>query len=146
MKYFSEVLNKTFDSVSELETEEKRFEAQKAKEIEEAHKKEDTKKKLVQAIEQEEKNVDSAYDELESAREKCKVILEESNKKVETILTEAKEKVRVAEQKRLNAIREYNKLYGTYKVYYDNLKTDADRARVERQVNSLFDLFDFFRF
>ena len=65
MKYYSEILNKNFDTVEELEAEER---AKKAEFVAEAKKIEEKNKQIAEA----KKTMEDAYKDVEKSREVCK--------------------------------------------------------------------------
>lgn len=150
MKFYSEKLDKLFDDVEILNTEEKAYDAQKAEE--EATKKleekkvSDKKKKLAAAIEEADKNLDKAYEDYEEAKKKCQIILEESNERMTAILDEAKENLAIAQEEKTNALMEFNKEFGAFKVSYTGERADKEWERISRIFPSLFFRSPFYKF
>ena len=115
MKFYSEKLNKLFDTPEALTIAEEEA-TNKQTEL--------TKKELSQAIEKADAALDEAYKNYDEVRNAAAKILDESNKQVEQMLKDAKKQITVAEQERSNAIVQFNKQFGTYKVNYT-----GDRAK-----------------
>lgn len=121
MKYYSEKLNKTFDTAEECRKAELDFDnAQLSKEMEEVAKdvekksKSKEKKELVKKIEAASESVKAAKDEYQKAREKAAKILEYSNREIEKLLNAAEDKVREAKKAEFEAIAEFNERFGPY--------------------------------
>ena len=142
MRVYSDLLKKPFDTEEEALEAENKFKAEQEKKKKEEEQKELTKKQLVNKIEEAERNLEKEYENLTNAKEEVKKILEESNKKMDTILNDAKLRVKRAEDARFDAIRNYNKLYGTYTVYYDSNKTDTQNKEFVKRLDNLFNPWD----
>lgn len=110
MKYFSEKLNKTFDTPEECMKAEEEFEAKEkeTKAVAESKK----KKELVKAIEESEEKLDKAYAEYELAKKNASDIVKKANIEAREILSKAEDVVAQASNDRINAISEFNKNYG----------------------------------
>lgn len=152
MKYYSEMLDKLFESPEALAKEEKaykkaQYEAQKkAQKLQEEQAKvkadlEQSKKQYAAAVEVADMQVSEAYKNLELAKEAAKELSDEYIKKLSEIIEPAKQAVKEAETKRLQAIREFNNKFGTYKV---NLSGDRAVEEYIRARNSLGDIFNIF--
>ena len=152
MKYYSETLNKLFESSEELIKEEKAYkkaqdEAQKKAAREQAAQEkakaefEQSKKQYAIAVEEADLRVSEAYKILEIAKDAAKELSEEYIKKLSDIIEPAKQEVKEAEMARLQAIREFNEKFGTYKV---NLSGDRATAEYMRARNYLADIFNIF--
>ena len=114
MKYYSELLNKPFDTEKECLQAEKEFKRQQAKEDATKSAISADKKFMAGKIEEANIKLKEANENYKLARNKAAEILEKSNKEVEVILDEAKEVVRKAEQTKLEAVRAFNEKYGAY--------------------------------
>lgn len=114
MKYYSELLNKPFDTEKECLQAEKEFKRQQAKETATKSAISADKKFMASKIEEANIKLKEANENYKLARNKAAEILEKSNKEVEVILDEAKEVVRKAEQAKLEAVRAFNEKYGAY--------------------------------
>lgn len=125
MKYFSEILNRPFNSEKECleaeadyKKEQKRLQDEVNKAVAEKKAREEalntTKKELAKAIESAQTEVDEANSIYEAAREKATSILNEAKSKANEILDAAKVKVREAEQKKYEAIAAFNRKFGPY--------------------------------
>ena len=149
MKYYSELLNKNFDSVEECEAAEKAEETRLA----EVEKKEtalaNEKKQLADAIDVAEADLNKAYDALEDARNKARELRVEYEKKVrelqkeleqkqEEVLKPATDLVKKAQENRFKTIQAFNEKYGTYRMVYTGKKAADEYARMSRTINNLF--------
>lgn len=133
MKYYSETLKKLFDTPEQLQEAENEV-------ILANQKTELTKKEMATAIERAEIKLDEAYKNYEAVREEAANILDTSNKQVEKMLKEAKQVITSAEQERANAIVEFNKQFGTYKVNYTGDRAKRESQRVNKMVEDLFSM------
>lgn len=149
MKYFSELLNKPFDTEAECLEAEKEYTAQQKKiqkQLEQAmaekKAKEEalnkSKKEMAKAIEDATKEKEEALKLYEVARQKAAAILEESNKEVQEILDAANVKVRAAEQKRLDAVIAFNKKFGTYTTTLTGTQAAEEYAKTMKIVDNTF--------
>lgn len=137
MKYYSEVLHKTFDNEKECLKAEETFAEQQKKEVaakkaeEEALSK--TKKELAKAIEEADKAIDEANKLYDVAQDEAAKILEESNKQVTDILEAARGKVAEAHKQKLEAVRAFNEKFGAYTTTVTGQKAvDEFRRSVQR--------------
>lgn len=131
MKFYSEKLNKLFDTEADLRDAEKALQAEKVK-------KELGKKELAKSIEDAEANLDKAYQEYDEAKNTAAKILDESNKQVIKILNDAKAKVAEAEKARTDAIVKFNQNFGTYRANYSGERAVRESNRVNKLVDDLF--------
>lgn len=149
MKYYSELLKKTFDTVEDCE----KAEAEENTRLAEVEKKEtalaNEKKQYAAAIDDAEAAVNAAYDELSNAKKRVQEMREEYRKKVRElqksleddiadVLTPAQEKVDNAEQKKLEALQKFTEKYGAYKKVYTGNKALEEYHRMHRTLDSLF--------
>lgn len=137
MKYFSEKLNKAFDTEQLCLDAEAQYEKEQA----EQKKKEElaiaTKKEMANAIEKADQEIDMAYDSYNKAVKQVEELKKEYDKKAEEILKPAREAIKDAQKKRFNALKEFNQKYGTYTKTYT-----GDKALKEfNRLDSLFDVF-----
>lgn len=125
MKYFSEKLNKTFDTPRACEEAEAQYDKEQErikKELERAVKEKEqkeaelakSKKEASKAIEEATASLQEANKLYEVARQKAADILDASNKEANSILDAAAAKVKKAQEERLQAVLAFNKKYGTY--------------------------------
>lgn len=134
MKFYSEKLNKLFDTEAELRDAEKALNDAKVK-------KELGKRELAKNIEDAEANLDKAYQAYEDAKNEATKILDESNKQVIKILNDAKAKVAEAEKARTDAIVKFNQNFGTYRANYSGERAVRESNRVHKLVDDLFKSF-----
>lgn len=114
MKYWSELLQKPFDTEKECLQAEKEFKRKKAQEDVTKSAISADKKLMASKIEEADKKLKDANENYKLAKNQAAEILEKSNKEVQEILDVAKESVRQAEKDRLEAVRAFNEKYGAY--------------------------------
>ena len=149
MKYYSELLKKTFDTAEDCE----KAEAEENERLAEAEKKEiaivNEKKQYAEEIDEAETMVNAAYDELSAAKKQAQELREEYRKKVRelqdaleeniaAVLTPAQQKVNEAEQHKLEALQKFTEKYGAYKKVYTGNKALEEYHRMHRTLDSLF--------
>lgn len=139
MKYFSEILNKQFDSEYDCLKAEEEY---KEKQLQNPSKR---KKELAKIIEEKTKLVEEANKLYEDAKNQAKEILEESNKKVEDILSKAEAKVKQAEREKVEALISFNKEFGAYTTTITNDKAAEElKKSLSRFDKNFIDLLSLF--
>lgn len=135
MKYYSDVLDKLFETEDELKKAESLVEEEKKKneELKKVESKE--KKQLSQEIEKADKELDEAYLLYEKAKQDMINLKKETDKKCAEILDNAKKQLKEAQNKKFDCIKKFNDQFGPYKVSYT-----GDRALTE--MNRHFSWFD----
>lgn len=148
MKYFSEKLNKQFDTEKEcLEAEAKYDEEQKKTEVAVSERKAEVsrrKKELSDQITVADKDIDSAYKELDAAKEEANKIVAEAKKRANEIVRKAVEKVDSAASTRRDLVEKFNDEFGPYMVTYTGSRADEEYNRLIRKIKNAFS-FDPFR-
>lgn len=149
MKYFSELLNKNFDTIEECQ---KAEEAENTR-LAEVEKQEtalaNEKKQYADAIEEADKTLGIAYDNYATAKKKIQELREEYRKQVEDlrkkleddcreVLKPAQEEVEKAEADKLAAIQKFNQKYGSYRKVYTGSRAVEEYNRMQRTIDSLF--------
>lgn len=141
MKYYSEKLDKLFESEKLLVEEEKKYDLAKAKEEKEQQKYMASKKEMASKIE-------NANAEIENARENYAKIYDEAQKKIETAKAEAEKmliparaKVKDAQYKKYMAVKEFNQNYGPYTVSYTGEKAYNEFRRNSDWLNYIINEF-----
>ena len=134
MKFYSEKLNKLFDSEKELKAEEKLFDEKNLQ-------KENTKKELSQKIDAAELAVDAAYKNYDAVRQEAAKLMEESNQQILNMLNKAKEQITRAEKERTDAIVAFNQQFGTYRANYTGERAKRESERINNMVNDMFKVF-----
>ncbi len=140
MKYYSEKLNKFYDSVDEC------TKAEKEEDLKQSNISKQ-KKELSKAIEDADNKLKEANKLYHIAQDKAKEILEKSNKEIHNILDVAEENVKKAEEEKLNAIIKFNKEFGSYKVALTNEDAvdafDRSFERFDKTIKNIFKNFWF---
>lgn len=132
MKYYSEDLQKFYDSEADLLKAED--EAKKQKDIAEHSRKEMAKK-----IDEANARIDAANQSYDAAKKHVNDIINEAKKQVKNILDPAKKEIIDAENARVEAIMEFNKKYGVYTETFSGDKAVERYNRVLNQFNSAFE-------
>lgn len=146
MKYFSEKLNKLFDTAKELKAAEAaaRNEEQKMDEScdepvcsEDVFVKQPTKKELAAAITEAETVLENAYADYEVAKKQVEELSKDYLATIEAIITPAKNAVKAAEQARYDAIRDFNEQYGAYQTTLTGDRAAKELIRAINDINNL---------
>ena len=143
MKYFSETLNKTFNSEQECLDAEKKYEEERKKnDLVLAEKKaavSKRKKELSDAIAEADKKVDNAYKGLEAAKKEAAAIIKETREKANNLINEAAKKVESETSERANQIGKFNEEFGPYMVTYTGNRAEEEYNRMIHQIREMFD-------
>lgn len=138
MKFYSEVLEKVFDDVDTLNSEEAAYQ----KKLAEQKAKEDAitsrKKELAKAVEVADNELDAAYEAYEEAKKTCDEMREETKRLIAEIMEPATQIVKTAQAKRLEAIQNFNKEFGAFRTTYTG---DRAQKEFERSLSSFDTLF-----
>ena len=143
MKYYSEKLDRLFDSPEELAA----AEAPKARKkkiasvvteasdvpVQEAP---PSRKQLAAEVEAADEAVKEAYVNYESAKVKAEELSKKYLAEVNAILEPAKKAVKDAEKVRYEAIRKFNDSYGAYQVTYTGARAADEMMKAISNVNS----------
>ena len=124
-KYYSDILNKYFDSEAECIDAEKEFEESKKIEKKKIDEYKAIKRKLLDEIDSADLEVKKALDDYDKAKAYAAEILEKSNEEAEAILNSAKSKVDAANKNKYDKLIEYTSKYGTYKKTYTNTEDSS---------------------
>lgn len=132
--FYSEVLDKYFDSEEECLRQEL-VEKKKVAVKKEEQLKTDSRKQAAKEVEEAVKAVSDAWDDLKDAEARAKVAYTQ-------IVTPAKEKLKEAEQKRMKAIQEFNKKFGVYTKRYTGEEAKDEFLRTIAGIEDLFNIFN----
>ena len=142
MKFYSELLDKLYDSTEQLTEEETAYLKKKADaEAKKAAKNEqpaNLKKELAKAIEDADAELDDAYEAYKEAKQTCNEMWEETRKLVADIMQPATQIVKTAQAKRLEAIQNFNKEFGAFRTTYTGDKAQKEFERCLSDFDSLF--------
>lgn len=156
MKYYSDLLDKMFNSLEECESAEDAYNKElkeKENQIKEETQKASKEKKIISnKIEEADKNLDLAYNDYEIAKNKVKELLKESDNKIKDILDEynnkameilnpAKQAIKTAQEEKFKALSEFNKKFGTYTINYTGDKAYNEYKRISSWINEMFNRF-----
>ena len=134
MRYYSDELEKFFD------TEEKLLAEEEAARVE-AEKKKITKAKLAKAIEDADKDLDEAYAGLEAAKKQVQELQKEYDEKVDGIMNPAYKLIKECTKNRTEAIKAFNDNFGVYTTTYTGNKALNEMAKMDRIFDSIFKRF-----
>ena len=134
MRFYSDELKKFFD------TQEQCLAAEEKARID-AEEKNITKAKLAKEINDAEKLVDDAYEELELAKKQVCELQKEYDEKVDSIMTPAVNKVTECTKIRAEAIKKFNDNYGVYTTTYTGNKALNEYLKIDNMMNQLWKKF-----
>ena len=139
MKFYSEVLEKVFDDVDTLNSEEAAYQ----KKLAEQKAKEDAitsrKKELAKAVEVADNELDAAYEAYKEAKKTCDEMREETRRLIAEIMEPATQIVKTAQAKRLEAIQNFNKEFGAFRTTYTGDKAQKEFERSLASFDTLFE-------
>ena len=142
MKYYSEKLDKLFDSQEELlAAEASKARKKKATTIKEApatvvEEEMPSRKQLAAEVETADEKVKEAYVNYEAAKVKVQELSQKYLAEVNNILEPAKKAVKDAEKVRYEAIRRFNDSYGAYQVTYTGARAADEMMKAMSNINS----------
>ena len=139
MKFYSEKLDKLFDTPEELQAAE--TPKKKKKVVAEQPTVDETatvptRKELATAVEAAEERVKQAYADYETARGKAEELSKKYLEEINAILDPAQKTVKEAERLRYEAIRNFNDSYGAYQVTYTGAKAADEMMKAINNINS----------
>ena len=136
--FYSEKLNKNFDTEKECLEAEQKYDAEKAAEAEKKAVVSKKKKELSDKVVEADKKVDEAYKAYDVAREKASAIIEKAQKEAEEMLRNAAKEVESATENRMNQIQIFNKEFGPYMTTYVGDKAVEEYNNVIRRMRDVF--------
>lgn len=150
MKYFSEKLNKTFDTVRELEEAEKCLRKKNAQVSK-------NKKDLADKIDKIDSEINTAYKEydmlrrdandiLKASEEEATKIIEEANKKVDNLLKPQSDKITDLKAQKRKLVSEFINKFGTYTKYYKGNDAIREAEKIDNLIDTLFNWPRIFKF
>ena len=148
MKYYSEKLDKVFDTPEALEEAEsavctcnKVDDNFKNEKLADTEKKDldkiPSKKQLAADVDDADARVKDAYAEYEVAKKQIEELSKTYLESVDAILTPAKEAVKKAEEERYEAIRKFNNYYGAYQTVLTGDRAAKEMIRAINEINSI---------
>lgn len=143
MKYYSEKLDKMFDTIEALREEESKVAIKKKKvatqepvKTEENVSNAPSKKQLAAAVEVADEALKEAYSNYESAKTKVEELSKKYLAEVNNILEPAQKAVKDAEKNRYEAIRRFNDSYGAYQVTYTGARAADEMMKAISNINN----------
>ena len=132
MLYYSEKLEELFENEESLNSAEAKYdEEQQEKERIEKDKKAE-KKRLAKLIEDAEADIDKARDELVKVKEEAMTIVKATEATVNEMLKDAEDKITEAQERRYEAIKNFNEKFGTYTKTYTGDKAYNEFKQIHR--------------
>lgn len=134
MRFYSDELKKFFDTAEKcMAAEEDARVAAEEKKV--------TKAKLAKAVEDADKALDLAYEELEKAKAQVEELQKEYDDKVDAIMTPAHDKIKECARARATAIKEFNDNFGVYTTTYSGNKALNELSKIDKMVNQFWKRF-----
>lgn len=146
MKYYSEKLDKVFDTKEELVNAEKCVNEDDVNELETEEDissnekqvdKVPSKKQLAADVDAADEKVKDAYAAYEVAKKQIEDLSKTYLESVDAILTPAKDAVKKAEEERYEAIRKFNNHYGAYQTILTGDRAAKEMIRAINEINSI---------
>ena len=138
MKYFSENLNKLFDSQEELESAEKTANEKKEKEAAEKALVSKEKKACSDIVKAADAEVDKAREKYVAARKEAQEIISEAENKAKEVLRAASKELSAAQEKRYDALKKFNEKYGPYTMSFTGEKAYTEWKKAVEMFNDFF--------
>lgn len=130
MKFYSEKLNKFFDTEEECYDAERAQNSEGVKKETEVNKAESNEKKqYVKKIEEADNNLEIEYLNYNEAKKKVIELKKKNDAECEKILTEARKALKEAQNKKFDAVQSFTEKYGPYKVSYTGEKALQEMRR-----------------
>ena len=139
MKFYSEKLDKLFDTPEELqaaETSKKKKKAVNEQPVVDESATMPTRKELASAVEAADERVKQAYADYETAKGKAEELSKKYLEEINALLDPAQKAVKEAERLRYEAIRNFNDSYGAYQVTYTGAKAADEMMKAISNINS----------
>lgn len=139
MKFYSEKLDKLFDTPEELqaaETSKKKKKAVNEQPVVDESATVPTRKELASAVEAADERVKQAYADYETAKGKAEELSKKYLEEINALLDPAQKAVKEAERLRYEAIRNFNDSYGAYQVTYTGAKAADEMMKAISNINS----------
>ena len=139
MKFYSEKLDKLFDTPEELqaaETSKKKKKAVNEQPAVDESATVPTRKELASAVEAADERVKQAYADYETAKGKAEELSKKYLEEINALLDPAQKAVKEAERLRYEAIRNFNDSYGAYQVTYTGAKAADEMMKAISNINS----------
>ena len=137
MKFYSEKLEKFFDSEAECKKAEE--ENLNKSEIEKVDSKD--RKIYAKVIEEADKALEEEYAKYEEAKKKIIQLKKKCDEECEKILLDAKKELKVAQDKKFAAVQKFNEKFGPYTISYTG---DKALKEMRRHFDTNADLFHWF--
>ena len=134
MRFYSDELKKFFDTEEQCLAEEEKARV-------EAEEKKVTKAKLAKAVEDADKALDEAYENLKWAKEKVAELQKEFDDKVDAIMNPVHDEIKECTKARADAIKEFNDNFGVYTTTYTGNKALNEFAKTASIIDQFWKRF-----
>lgn len=136
--FYSDVLDDYFDTEKECQNAEKAYEEkQKAIEVKK-NEVSKQKKELADAIDEADKELNAAYSNLELIYTQANDILKEAREEANKLVSDGKAKLKEAQQKKFDAVSNFNKKFGVYTTQYSGERALEELRRANSWLNDIF--------
>jgi len=136
MRFYSDELKRFFETEEEcLSAEEQARVAAEEKKV--------TKAKLAKAVEDADKALDKAYENLKLAEEQVAKLQKEYDDKVDAIMTPAHDEIKACAKARAEAIKDFNDNFGAYTTTYSGNKAIQELDKLDSMINQFWKRFYF---
>lgn len=139
MKFYSEKLDKLFDTPEDLqaaETSKKKKKVSAEQPVVDETATVPTRKELAAAVEAADEQVKQAYADYETAKVKVEELSKKYLDEINSLLDPAQKAVKEAERLRYEAIRNFNDSYGAYQVTYTGARAADEMMKAINNINS----------
>lgn len=141
MKFYSEKLEKFFDSEAECKDAELKAEQVEEEKKEIAEVKSNERKQYAKKVEEADKALEEQYLKYEEAKKKIIEIKKKCDEECEKILIEAKKELKQAQDNKFVALEQFNDKFGPYTISYTG---DKALKEMRRHFDTNADLFHWF--
>lgn len=141
MKFYSEKLEKFFDSEKECVEAEELIAQQEKEKKDIAESKQNERKQYAKVIEEADKVLDAEYTHYNEVKKQIVSLRKQCDEQCEKLLLDAKKQLKEAQDKKFAAVQKFNEKFGPYKVSYTG---EAAMKEMKRHLDSNGDIFNWF--
>lgn len=141
MKFYSEKLEKFFDTEKECADAELNFEKEEKEKKDLAEVKSNERKQYAKLIEEADKMLDEEYSKYEDVKKKIVELKKKCDEECEKLLVDAKKELKQAQDKKFSAVQKFNEKFGPYTISYTG---DKALKEMRRHLDTNGDLFHWF--
>lgn len=137
-KFYSEKLNKYFDTEDECVKCELKYDEEVAKKEAKLAEYSKTKKAYAKNIEDIESELEKAYADLDIAKKDAECVVEQAKKEIHDLIDPVETRIKELEKKRYGAITEFNEKYGPYSKILTGNEAAKEFQKAVKWFNNLF--------